>query len=116
MYGFKVTFKLSHYMALLLSENDETIELANGSNSINVNVKNELPEIYERLAKNHYQARTVVYFLDSAFIFFNAYERCFYDVCLRYNFSNSQLAYANSYYDKYSLGMGYQIIIPVLEF
>lgn len=109
-------YKSNGFSRVEAKSNDETIELANGSNTINVNVKNELPEIYERLTKNHYQARTVVYSLDSAFIFFNAYERCFYDVCLRYNFSNSQLAYANSYYDKYSLGMGYQIIIPVLEF
>ena len=99
-----------------IKSNGETLKLVNESNEINVNVKDELPEVYERLTKHSYKANTIVYSLDSAFIFYNAYEHCFYDVCLRYNFATSQLAFANSYYDKYSQGMGYQIIIPVLVF
>ena len=96
-----------------VNDNYNPLILKNGTTS--VDVKNGLPEIYQRLNKHSYVPKTVVYLDDYAFIFYDS-ESCDYDACLRYNFTDNKLSFANTYWDRYGFGIGYQIIIPVLSF
>lgn len=98
-----------------IESKDGVLELKSGAESFSVNVEETLPEVYKTLNDNSYNAKTIVYLQNNAFIFYDA-EYCDYDACLRYNFIDQKLTFANSFYDKYGFGFGYQIVIPVLDF
>lgn len=90
------------------------LQLENGDNTVQINVKKELPVISKRLKNHLYKPKSVTRLNDVSFIIYVA-EYNDYDICLRYDWGENKLSYANSYWNHLGLSGSNPSFIPVLN-